>query len=116
MARSRPSVGFSDPFHDEIEMYATALEFVGFEVIALTEPDLTRAIAKVRDLQPDALVTRILPRRLGIELVLQRGARDSRRPGRRRATTAVSPAATTAWVIAHGYRGPDHVSAGVRVG
>jgi len=39
MARSRPRVGFSDPFHDEIEMYASALEFVGFDVIALTEPD-----------------------------------------------------------------------------
>jgi DNA-binding response OmpR family regulator len=71
MSRSRPRVVFSDPFHDEVQMYASALEFVGFEVVALTEPDLTRAVAKVRELQPDAVVTRILPLRFGIELVLQ---------------------------------------------
>jgi len=69
MSRSRPRVVLSDPFHDEIQIYANVLEFVGFDVIALTEPDLTRAVARVRELQPDALVTRILARRLGIELV-----------------------------------------------
>jgi len=71
MPRSRPRVVLSDPFHDEIQMYANALEFVGFEVIALTEADLTRAITRMRELHPDALVTRILPRRFGIELVLE---------------------------------------------
>jgi CheY-like chemotaxis protein len=69
MSRSRPRVVLSDPFHDEIQIYANVLEFIGFDVIALTEPDLTRAVARVRELRPDALVTRILPRRFGIELV-----------------------------------------------
>jgi len=52
MSRSRPRVVLSDPFHDEIQIYANVLEFVGFDVIALTEPDLTRAVARVRELQP----------------------------------------------------------------
>lgn len=67
----RLRIVLADPFHDEIEMYAGGLDFLGFDVIPLTDPDVASSVRLVRKARPDALVTRILPGRFGIDLVRQ---------------------------------------------
>lgn len=59
----------ADGFHEEAEMYAASLEHYGFEVTPIRTGDVSLALDVICRVQPDAVLTRILPGRFGIELV-----------------------------------------------
>ena len=75
-------VALADAFHEEAEMYAIALAHYGFDVGPIRTSDVSLAVEIIRRLQPDAVLTRILPGRFGIELVrrLRTEASMARRP------------------------------------
>jgi len=62
-------IALADAFHDEAEMYAASLAPYGFEVHPIETANVVRASEIILRLYPDAVVTRILPGRFGIELV-----------------------------------------------
>lgn len=66
---TRFRIALADAFHDEAEMYAASLEHYGFEVRRFETADVTLVCTAILRLQPDAVLTRILPGRFGIELV-----------------------------------------------
>ena len=66
---ARPVIALADAFLDEAEMYEASLRHEGFDVRMLTTLDVVVAAAQVHAIAPDAVLTRILPRRFGIELV-----------------------------------------------
>jgi DNA-binding response OmpR family regulator len=70
-------VALADAFHEEAEMYAAALAPYGFDVRPIRTGDVSLAVRMVRRLQPDAVLTRILPGRFGIELVRRLRAEPS---------------------------------------
>jgi len=79
---TRFRIALADAFHDEAEMYAAALEHYGFEVHPIETADVTLAFAAIIRLRPDAVLTRILPGRFGIDLVrrLRADVAMARRP------------------------------------
>jgi DNA-binding response OmpR family regulator len=79
---ARPVIALADAFHDEAEMYAASLQHEGFDVRIITTSDVAAAARQIHDIAPDAVLTRILPRRFGIELVtqLRRDPRMANRP------------------------------------
>jgi len=66
---TRFRVALADAFHDEAEMYAATLTHYGFEICPIRTEDLSVAVAAICRLRPDAVITRILPGRFGIDLV-----------------------------------------------
>ena len=62
-------IALADAFHEEAEMYAAALAHYGFDVRPIRTGDVVLAFDAIRRLEPDAILTRILPGRFGIELV-----------------------------------------------
>jgi DNA-binding response OmpR family regulator len=79
---TRFRIALADAFHDEAEMYAAALEHYGFAVHPIETADVTLACAAIVRLRPDAVLTRILPGRFGIDLVrrLRADVTMARRP------------------------------------
>jgi DNA-binding response OmpR family regulator len=68
---ARPVIALADPLPDEAEMYAASLWHEGFDVRIITTSDAAAAATEIHDIVPDAVLTRILPRRFGIDLVIQ---------------------------------------------
>jgi len=66
---TRFRIALADAFHDEAEMYAASLEHYGFQVHPIQTGDVRLASNMILRLAPDAVVTRILPGRFGIDLV-----------------------------------------------
>jgi DNA-binding response OmpR family regulator len=66
---TRFRVALADAFHDEAEMYAASLTHYGFDVRPIRTEDLSLAVDTICRLRPDAVITRILPGRFGIDLV-----------------------------------------------
>ena len=64
-------LALADGFHEEAEMYAASLEHCGFEVRTIQTSDVSVAVDMISRLRPDAVLTRILPGRFGIDLVRQ---------------------------------------------
>ena len=62
-------IALADGFHEEAEMYAASLEYYGFEVTPIQNGDVSLAFDVICRLQPDAVLTRILPGRFGLDLV-----------------------------------------------
>jgi DNA-binding response OmpR family regulator len=62
-------VAIADPFPDEAELYELAFGTAGFALHTLPADDPARAADEVASRQPHLVVTRILPRRFGIELI-----------------------------------------------
>lgn len=62
-------VAIADPFPDEAELYELAFGAAGFVMHSLPADDAPRAAEVVVSSGADLVVTRILPRRFGIELV-----------------------------------------------
>lgn len=61
-------IALADAFHEEAEMYAASLAHYGFEVSLIRTGDVSLALDVICRLRPDAVLTRILPGRFGIEL------------------------------------------------
>jgi len=62
-------IALADAYHDEAEMYAASLIHYGFDVDTIRTEDVSLAVVAICRLRPDAVITRILPGRFGIELV-----------------------------------------------
>ncbi len=62
-------IALADAFDEEAEMYAASLEHYGFDVYLIQTGDVLLASETILRLSPDAVLTRILPKRFGIELV-----------------------------------------------
>ena len=64
-----PVVAFADYLLDEIEMYAEGLGAFGVRVVPVTGDDAAEAAKAIRNAHVDAVITRIMPERFGINLI-----------------------------------------------
>jgi two-component system phosphate regulon response regulator PhoB len=64
-----PLIALADYLPDEVEMYVEGLRRFGFEVLPVETEQATEAAKTIGNVPCDAVVTRILPCKFGIELL-----------------------------------------------